>query len=250
MKKKYFNLLVLTFFSLLIFSCVDRGNQEPVRLLELYVVDTLGLPVPNAKIDFYLKEEDLRQDKNQILEPFYSDEEGRIQVALDFEIFDYFANIEKGDLNNWYTTTIIKVPETTQKNISTVTIQNSIQAQITGRDKKRWQQTANIINGNPSGLNCTNQLYHDFTRRSDVNIYQVEIDGIIDKFQSDACSTPEKPAGFNIWKYDRENNTMTLGVDTFEEVYKFENFTGSEFSIVLTTLNGAFIIERKFKLVQ
>lgn len=251
MKNKYFSLFVLVFSSLLVLtSCEGReGIEEPIRLLDLYVVDTAGLPVPNAKVDFFLNENDLMKDQNPIMKSFYSDKEGRVQVALDFKIFDYYVNIEKEDLNNWYTTTIVKTPNLLIENVNTVTIKNSIQAQLTGRYEKRWQQTAHIINGNPSNLNCFNQLYHNFIRRSEVTSEE-DIDGRIQKFQSNVCTSPEKPAGFNVWKYNQEDNTMVLGLGTSQELYKFEDFTGDKFSIVLTTLDGTFIIERKFKLVQ
>ncbi len=57
MRKLYFIVFIFSFLSISFFSSCREGLVEPVRLLELYVVDTLGVAVPNAKVDFYLTEQ-------------------------------------------------------------------------------------------------------------------------------------------------------------------------------------------------
>ena len=245
--KKIYNTVFILLFCILLSSCRE-GSVEPVRLLELYVIDTLGLPVQNAKADFYFTESALNSNTNQIIETLYTNEEGIIRVALDIEIFDYYVNIEKEELNNWYTTTFVSLPNVKGKNTTVIVLNNSFESKLTGKYKKRWQQTEDIINGNPAFPNCANQLYHDFVRRTETA--KDTRDGEVRKFQANNCPFPGTSEGTNQWNYKPEDNTITFGANNFAETYKIVEFTGNKMSLVYTTPDRAFVIERKYKLVQ
>jgi len=247
MRKVYSSIFVFFFFFVLFSSCRE-GGVEPVRLLELYVVDTLGELVDNAKVEFYFTESALNTSTSQIIETLYTNDEGLVQVALDVEIFDYYVNIEKDQLNNWYTTTFVSLPNLLGSNTTTITLNDAFEAKLTGRYKKRWQQTADIINGNPSFPNCGNQLYHDFFRRTETA--KDNRSGEVQKFQADICPFPGTSEGTNQWIYNKQNNTITFGIDNFAETYKIIEFTGNKMSLVYTTPDGAFVIERRYKLVN
>ncbi|WP_375560793.1 hypothetical protein ACE193_24375 [Bernardetia sp. OM2101] len=247
MKKIYNTLFGLLSFCVLFSSCRE-GRVEPVRLLELYVVDTLGQPVDNAKVEFYFDEMALNTRKSQIIETLYTNEEGLIQVALDVEIFDYYVNIEKNELNNWYTETFVSLPNLAQENTTTITINTPFEAKLTGIYKKRWQQTAALINGNPAFPNCSNQLYHDFIRRTETA--KEDRDGQVERYQTDICPFPGNPEGTNQWVYDKQNNTITFGIDAFAETYKIIEFTGNKMSLIYTTPDGVFTKEQRYKLVK
>ena len=120
-------------FFFVLFSSCREGGVEPVRLLELYVVDTLGEPVDNAKVEFYFTESALNTSTSQIIETLYTNDEGLVQVALDVEIFDYYVNIEKDQLNNWYTTTFVSLPNLLGSNTTTITLNDAFEAKLTGR---------------------------------------------------------------------------------------------------------------------
>lgn len=248
MKKLPLLFFLFSLLAILIFSSCREGLVEPTRLLELKVVDTLGVAVPNAKVDFYLSERELNTNRNPLIESLYTNEEGIIKVALDVEIFDYYVNIEKDELNNWYTNTFINLPNLMGTNTTVVTLSNPFQAKLTGKYKKRWQQVENLINGNPSLPSCTNQLYHDFVRR--IEIEKNKRDGEVEKYQSSVCPFPGQSEGINIWTYNKQNNTITLGVDNFSETYKITEFTGDKLSLLYTTPDGAFRVERKYKLIN
>lgn len=247
MRKAYYIFFILVSLCISLFSCRE-GTVEPLRLLELYVVDTLGVPVPNAKVEFYFTEENLNLNTNQIIETLYTNEEGVLNVALDLDVVNYYVNIEKDNINNWYTNTSVNLSSTTEKNILTILLTDSFEAKLTGKYKKRWQQTENLINGNPSFPNCVNQLYHDFTRR--LNTEKDKRDGRVEKFQATGCDFPGSSEGINQWIYDREKNTITFGIDNFEEKYQIKEFTGNRMSLVYTTPNGAFVIENRYKLIE
>ncbi len=245
MKKIYSIIFILFSFSFLFFSCRE-GSIDPVRLLELSVVDTLGVPVADAKVDFYFDEQDLNRDRNQIIESFYTDKQGIVKVALDIDILEYYVNIEKEQLKNWYTTTLISLPAT--ENTARIVLNEPFEAKLTGKFRKRWQQTDNIINGNPSFANCNNQLYHDFTRRLDTQ--KDERDGRVEQFRSEICPLPGTSAGINQWIYDNQNNTLIFGVDGFKEIYTIKEITDDKMSLVFRTSNGAITIERRYKFIE
>jgi hypothetical protein len=247
MKKVYSNFFVLLFFCFLFSSCRE-GGVEPVRLLELYVVDTLGLPVDSAKVEFYLTELELNTNSSQIIETLYTNKQGLVQVALDVDIFDYYVNIEKEQLNNWYTNTFVSVPDTRGTNPTTIVINSSFESKLTGRYKKRWQQTQDFINNNPSFPNCANQLYYDFIRRTEV--VKDSRDGEVEKYQTSICPFPGTSEGRNQWVYDQQNNTITFGIDFFAETYKITEFTGDKLSLVYTTPDGAFTKEKRYKRIN
>jgi hypothetical protein len=248
MKKSHFIIFIFSSLCILFLSSCREGIIEPARLLELYVVDTLGMPVTDATVELYFTEDNFSKNTNRLIETLYTDQEGKVQVALDVNIFDYYVNIEKGELNNWYTDTFINLPNLINENKITILINTSFEAKLTGKYKKRWQQTDNIINGNPSFPNCANQLYHDFVRRIDLE--KDKRDGQFEKFQSEICLFPGKSEGVNQWIYDIQSNTMTFGLSNFEEVYKVAEFTGETMSLVYTTPNGAFVIERRYKVIE
>lgn len=247
MRKVHSTTFVLLCFCLSLFSCRE-GIVEPVRLLELYVVDSLGIGIPNAKVEFYATEQQLNTNTNKLIETFYSNEEGIVQVALDVDIFDYYVNIEKGELNNWYTTTFISLPELRKKNTTAIMINSTFEAKLTGINKKRWQQTDNIINGNPSFPNCGNQLYHDFIRRTEMA--KNSRDGLVERYQGNTCPNPGSSEGINQWIYDPQNNTITFGIGNFAETYQVTEFTEDQLSLVYTTPDGAFRVERRYKLID
>ncbi len=247
MKKVYKSSLVFLFFAVIFSSCRE-GIVEPVRLLQLYVVDTLGVPISNAKVDFYFSETALNNNGAQILESFYTNEEGFIELALDIDIFDYYVNIEKGQLNNWYTNTFVNLPNLQQKNVMTIPIKDSFKAKLTGKYKKRWQQTEDIINGNPAFPNCANQLYHDFIRR--VETVKNNRDGEVAKFQTSFCPFPGTSEGINQWIYDEQNHTITFGIGIFAEIYKITEFTEDKMTLFFATPDGAFVKEKKYKLIN
>ncbi|WP_291727272.1 hypothetical protein [Bernardetia sp.] len=230
------------------FSSCREGIIEPVRSLELYVVDTLGEPVPNAKVEFYLTESALTLEGETLLEPFYTDEQGIVRVALDPDIFDYYVNIEKDELSNWYTNTVINLPLLQGVNITTITINKPFEVALTGKNKKRWQQTADILNGNQYVPNCSNQLYYDFIRRPERA--KEERNGQLERLQSDVCPFPEKPVDSNIWSYNKENNTITFGVASFAETFTITEFTGDRMILVSKTSDNAFIKEKRYELVD
>lgn len=246
MKKKYF--FVFALLSVLFLSSCREGIIEPTRVLELLVVDSLGLPVSDAKVEVYFTETELQTNSFQAIETLYSDEEGMVKVALDIEIFDYYVNIEKDDLNNWYTNTVVSLPNVRGKNTTTITITNPFEARLTGRYKSRWQQTEDIINGNPSLPNCSNQLYHDFIRRSETE--KNRRDGELEKYQSTICPLPGTLQGINQWVYDPITHTITFGKDNFAEIYKVAEFTEDKLSLVYTTPDGAFTVERRYKRID
>ena len=247
MRKVYNSIFVLLSFCVFLSSCRE-GVVEPVRLLELYVVDTLGLPVPNAKVEFYFTETALNTSTNQIIETLYTNNEGVVKVTLDVDIFDYYVNIEKDELNNWYTDTFVNLPNLLGKNRTTITLSNPFQINLTGKYKRRWQQTDDLINGNPAFPNCGNQLYHDFIRRTE--IAKGERDGEVVKYQTDICPFPGTSEGINQWIYNEQNNSITFGVDFFAETYKIIEFTGDRMSLLYTTPNGAFRKEKRYKLID
>lgn len=247
MKKIYNTVFVLLFLCFLFPSCRE-GGVEPIRLLELYVADTLGVPVNNAKVELYFTEQALNTNTSQIIETLYTNEKGLVQVALDIDIFDYYVNIEKEQLNNWYTNTFVSLPNLTQKNTTTIVINNSFESQLTGKYKKRWQQTDDFINGNPALPSCTNQLYHDFTRRTETA--KNRRDGEVEKYQTNICPFPGTSEGTNQWIYDKQNNTITFGIDFFAETYQVTEFTGDKIYLVYTTPDGAFVKEKRYKLIN
>lgn len=247
MRKIYNSVFVLLSFCVVLSSCRE-GGVEPVRLLELYVVDTLGVPVPNAKVEFYFTETALNTSTNQIIETLYTNNEGIVKVALDVEIFDYYVNIEKDELNNWYTNTFVSLPKLQGKNTTTITLSNPFQVKLTGKYKRRWQQTDDLINGNPSFPNCSNQLYHDFIRRTETE--KDKRDGEVIKYQTDICPFPGTSEGTNQWVYNEQNNTITFGVDFFAETYQIIEFTGNRMSLLYTTPDGAFRKEKRYKLIN
>jgi hypothetical protein len=248
MKKISFILFIFTSFFVLLFSSCREGIVEPTRLLELLVVDSLGVPVPNAKVDFYFTETALQTKGSQIIETLYTNQEGMVKVALDVEIFDYYVNVEKNELNNWYTNTVVSLPNLREKNTVTIVINNPFEAKLTGRYKKRWQQTDDIINGNPSFPNCSNQLYHDFIRRIETD--KNRRDGELEKYQTSICPFPGTSEGINQWSYNQIKHTITFGIDNFAEIYKVVEFTGDKLSLVYSTPDGTFTVERRYKLVD
>lgn len=248
MKKLHFIIFIFSFLSISFFTSCREGLVEPVRLLELYVVDTLGVAVPNAKVDFYFTEQALSTNTNQIIETLYTNEKGVINVALDVEIFDYYVNIEKDELNNWYTNTFINLTNLREKNTTTITINTTFKAKLTGKYKKRWQQTEDIINGNASFPNCANQFYHDFVRR--IETEKNKRDGELEQYQTNICPFPGKLEGLNQWIYNEQNNTITFGQGNFAEIYKVAEFTSDKMSLVYTTPDGAFVKEKRYKLIE
>lgn len=248
MKKLHFILIIFSCLAISFLSSCREGLVEPIRKLELYVVDTLGMPVSNAKVDFYFTEQDLKTATNQIIESLYTDEKGGIKVALDLETFDYYVNIEKEGLNNWYTNTFINLPNLFEKNSVTVLINTPFEAKLTGKYRRRWQQTEDIINSNPSLPNCGNQLYHDFIRR--IETEKDKRSGEVERYQTNICPFPGALEGINQWVYDKQNNTITFGIGNFAETYKITEFTGDRMSLVYTTPDGAFVKEKRYKTVE
>ena len=246
MKSIYKSFFILISLCALFSSCRE-GIVEPTRLLELHVVDTLGEPIPDAKVEIYLYESELNLEEETAIETLYTDEEGILNVALDPEIFDYYINIEKGELSNWYTNTFINLTSR-GVNVITVTLNNSFEAALTGKYRKRWQQTAEILNGNPFLPSCFNQLYHEFIRRPEES--KEERSGQIEKFQSDVCAFPGKYEGFNIWTYNKQNNTITFGTDNFAETFTVAEFTGDKLVLIGKTVGGVFTKEKRYKLVD
>ncbi|AFM06296.1 hypothetical protein Fleli_3994 [Bernardetia litoralis DSM 6794] len=246
--KKIFNSIFILFSLCTLFSSCREGVVEPIRLLELYVVDTLGVPVDNAKVEFYFTELALNTNTSQIIETLYTNEEGLIQVALDIDIFDYYVNIEKEEINNWYTETFVNLPNLRTENRTTITLNNPFEVKLTGRYKKRWQQTEDLINGNPSLPSCSNQLYHDFVRRTQTA--KDSRDGEVQKFQTDICPFPGTSEGTNQWIYDEQNHTITFGINDFAETYRITEFTGNTMTLTYTTPDGAFTKEKRYKLVN
>ncbi len=236
------------FSSFILFSSCREGGFEPVRLLELYVVDTLDLPVDSAKVEFYFSEFALNANEGQIIETLYTDKEGVVKVALDEKIIDYYVNVEKQDINNWYTTTIINLPNLQAKNVATIMLNSTFEAKLTGRYEKRWQQTDDIINGNASSPNCANQLYHNFIRRPETE--KDTRDGQLEKIQTSVCRFPGRVEENNQWIYDKQSNTLTFGIENFAETYKVVKFTENKMSLVYTTPDGAIVIEKKYKVVD
>ncbi len=247
MRKVYNSIFVLLSFCVVLSSCRE-GGVEPVRLLELYVVDTLGVPIPDAKVEFYFTETALNTSTNQIIETLYTNNEGIVKVALDTKIFDYYVNIEKDELNNWYTNTFVSLPKSQEKNTTTITLSNPFQIKLTGKYKRRWQQTDDFINGNPAFPSCSNQLYHDFIRRTETA--KDKRDGEVVKYQTDICPFPGTSEGTNQWIYNVQNNTITFGADNFVETYKIIEFTGNRMSLLYTTPDGAFRKEKRYKLID
>lgn len=247
MKKVYKSILVL-FSVCILFSSCREGVDEPIRSLEFCVIDTLGDPVPNAKVEIYFSEEALNRGTDQIIETLYTNSAGIVKVALDIEIFDYYVNIEKEELNNWYTQTFVSLSSLRSVNKDTIMLNDPFEEQLTGKYKKRWQQTAYILAGNPSFPNCGNQRFHDFIRRPEVE--QESRDGQLEVYDSEVCPTPGRLHRINQWRYNKANNTIIFGPANFEEIYEVAEFTGTEMTLIRRTSEDRFLIEEKYKLIE
>jgi len=90
---------------LLIFSC-DNNNPVPEvdTTLNIIVEDEAGNPVEGAEVLLFADGNDWSNKKNALFAAQMSDSQGKASYKK-IEPVEYWINIEKGNLNNWFTTT-------------------------------------------------------------------------------------------------------------------------------------------------
>lgn len=219
-------------------SACRIGQEEPIREIHIYVVDEQNNPIPNAKVEFYYTLSDFRKGTNRVIEPLYTNTAGVLITALDINVLNYYVNIEKGELNNWYTEQQVELPLFLEHNTDTIVLNSPFEVQLAGRNSKRWIQTYDAINGVVFNPTCSNQLYHDF-------VY----DGSLDKFRSNKCQNEGAPAGFNFWKYNADSNSIYFGAEPFLEKHEIVEKTETTLHLRYQPL-PTIVRESKFALVK
>lgn len=228
---KLLSALILFATATLLNGCSEK--VEPFLAVGIVVEDDEGVPISGAEVDIYASPEDFRNDVNPIASGV-SEENGLVAIPYEEATMEairfrpVYVSVQRGELNNW-TDQIVQRLEV-NGDIPTITIRQTINTRLAGRNQRTWHVVRYIIDGREVS-NCSTLLSYTFDLNGNIQINR----------------TPECGGRFvrnDIWEGLDLNSFQT-----FSEARVIQNYTGTSMRM-LYSLGGNFSVIEDFELVE
>lgn len=108
----YFLMLFTTITSL--FCCKDEPEPVVSTTLKIIVKDMQSNLIDSAEVLLFANGEDWSNKRNALSPAKFTDKNGIVRFT-DLDTTEYWINVEKGQLNNWFTTNKTNGPIPYQK---------------------------------------------------------------------------------------------------------------------------------------
>ncbi|NLJ06417.1 MAG: hypothetical protein GX437_01975 [Sphingobacteriales bacterium] len=104
MRQTFISLTVLFFLTSVFFSCKDEPDPVIKTTLKITVKNQQSQAIDSAEVLLFANGEDWSNKRNALFPAKFTDKNGEVSY-VDIDTTEYWINVEKGNLNNWFTTT-------------------------------------------------------------------------------------------------------------------------------------------------